>query len=56
MKALHGPDPQWWLDFVVFQRDTSKLVGISGISLGSQRSVSCELQLEAGDYIILVSV
>lgn len=46
----------WFLDFLVYEKESKELVGISGISLGSQRSVSCEVHLEAGEYIVLVGV
>ncbi|KJA14578.1 hypothetical protein HYPSUDRAFT_150192 [Hypholoma sublateritium FD-334 SS-4] len=54
-KNLHGTE--WDLDFVIFQKgdlDPSKVVAASGISLGSRRSVSCELMLSAGEYVVLV--
>jgi hypothetical protein len=53
---LNGGDPWWLLDFLVYRKGSSEPVGMSGISLGSQRSVSCELYLQAGDYVVLVSV
>ena len=55
-KNLQGTE--WNLDFVIFQKgefDPSKAIAVSGISLGSQRSVSCELTLDAGEYVVLVS-
>ncbi|KAF8194982.1 hypothetical protein BJ912DRAFT_1085652 [Pholiota molesta] len=52
---LNGEDPWWLLDFLVYRKGLFEpvLVGMSGVSLGSQRSVSCELYLQAGDYIVL---
>ena len=56
IKGLHGDLPMWLLDFLVYEKESKELVGVSGISLGSQRSVSCEVHLEAGEYIVLVSI
>lgn len=55
-KNLQGTE--WNLDFVIFRKgdlDPSKVIAASGISLGSRRSVSCELTLSAGEYVVLVS-
>ncbi|KAF9480352.1 cysteine proteinase [Pholiota conissans] len=55
-QKLNGEYPWWLLDFVVFKKGSPESIGMSGISLGSQRSVSCELYLEAGDYVVLPRV
>ncbi|PPQ72628.1 hypothetical protein CVT25_007906, partial [Psilocybe cyanescens] len=47
---------EWHLDFVIHKVDTTPLsepIATSGISLGSWRSVSCELNLQAGEYLVL---
>uniref|UniRef100_A0A8H8CMW3 Calpain catalytic domain-containing protein n=1 Tax=Psilocybe cubensis TaxID=181762 RepID=A0A8H8CMW3_PSICU len=49
-------DTEWHLDFIVHRIENSALskpLATSGISLGSRRSVSCELTLEEGEYVIL---
>ncbi|KAJ3515588.1 hypothetical protein NLJ89_g1665 [Agrocybe chaxingu] len=43
---------RWNLDFVIYRRGESEQRGVSYCGLPYERSVSCELELEAGEYIV----
>jgi hypothetical protein len=43
------------IEFAVYKRDTRECKGESVSAVFWQRSVSCQLELEAGDYAVYVS-
>jgi hypothetical protein len=45
----------WNIDFVVYKRGDKEITAVSYYALLRTRSVSCELNLEAGEYIVYVS-
>ena len=53
-EAISGVS-KWNIDFVVYKRGGKEIVGVSYYAVIQSRSVTCELQLEAGEYIIFVS-
>ena len=47
---------KWTIDFVVYKRGDKEITGVSFYAIAMTRSVTCELHLEAGEYIIFVSL
>ena len=45
----------WNIDFVVYKRGEKEITAVSYYALVRSRSVSCEVHLEAGEYIVFVS-
>ncbi|KAF8802683.1 cysteine proteinase [Phlegmacium glaucopus] len=43
---------EWNIDFVVYKRGDKEITGVSFHAVVQARSVTCELNLEAGEYII----
>ena len=46
---------KWNIDFVVYKRGDKEITGVSYYAFVLSRSVTCELNLEAGEYIVFVS-
>ena len=46
---------KWNIDFVVYKRGDKEITGVSYYAIVQSRSVTCELNLEAGEYIVFVS-
>ena len=46
---------KWNIDFVVYKRGDKEITGVSYYAVVMCRSVTSELKLEAGEYIVYVS-
>ena len=46
---------KWNIDFAIYKRGETQITGVSYYAFFTVRSVTCELDLEAGEYIIFVS-
>ena len=46
---------KWNIDFVVYKRGDKEITGVSYYASVTSRSVTCELDLKAGEYIVFVS-
>ena len=53
-QAISGSS-KWNIDFVLYKRGETEITGVSYYALVMARSVTSELNLEAGEYIIFVS-
>ncbi|KAF8160005.1 cysteine proteinase [Crassisporium funariophilum] len=51
LKQLHGTS-MWHLDFVIYKRGETECRGASTYAYLFSRSVLCELELEAGEYVV----
>ena len=46
---------KWNIDFVLYKRGETEIMGVSYYAIVMVRSVTAELHLEEGEYIIFVS-